>query len=89
MQLLSTVGFPRIGAQRQLKKWVEGYFNEKLSKDVLLQNAAELRKQHWLVQQQNNISFIPSNDFSFYDTFLDTAFLLTCNSGSAPESKTG
>ena len=76
MQLLSTVGFPRIGAQRQLKKWVEGYFNEKLSKDILLQNVAELRKQHWLVQQQNNISFIPSNDFSFYDTFLDMAFLL-------------
>ena len=76
MQLLSTVGFPRIGAQRQLKKWVEGYFNEKLSKDILLQNVAELRKQHWLGQQQNNISFIPSNDFSFYDTFLDMAFLL-------------
>ncbi|MFZ5989178.1 MAG: 5-methyltetrahydropteroyltriglutamate--homocysteine S-methyltransferase [Bacillota bacterium] len=76
MQLLSTVGFPRIGAQRELKKWVEGYFNEKISKDELLCNAAELRKRHWLLQKQNGISFIPSNDFSFYDTFLDMAFLL-------------
>ncbi len=76
MNQLSTVGFPRIGAQRQLKKWVEAYFKEKLSMDELQQNAAELRKQHWLLQQQNNIAFIPSNDFSFYDTFLDMAFLL-------------
>ncbi|MCX7658915.1 MAG: 5-methyltetrahydropteroyltriglutamate--homocysteine S-methyltransferase, partial [Oscillospiraceae bacterium] len=76
MQLLSTVGFPRIGAQRELKKWVEGYFNEKVSKDELLCNTADLRKRHWLLQKQNGISFIPSNDFSFYDTFLDMAFLL-------------
>jgi len=76
MNQLSTVGFPRIGAQRQLKKWVEAYFKEKLSMEELQQNAAELRKQHWLLQQQNNITFIPSNDFSFYDTFLDMAFLL-------------
>ncbi|MHB8065840.1 MAG: uroporphyrinogen decarboxylase/cobalamine-independent methonine synthase family protein, partial [Ruminiclostridium sp.] len=76
MQLLSIVGYPRIGSERQLKKWVESYFNEKLSKEELLLNAAELRKQHWLVQQQSNINFIPSNDFSFYDTFLDMAYLL-------------
>lgn len=76
MQLLSIVGYPRIGAERQLKKWVESYFNEKISKEELLRNAAELRKQHWLVQHQSNINFIPSNDFSFYDTFLDMAYLL-------------
>lgn len=76
MQLLSTAGFPRIGAQRQLKRWVEGYLDGKLSKDELLANASGLRKQHWLVQKRNGIDFIPSNDFSYYDTFLDMAFLL-------------
>lgn len=73
---LSTVGFPRIGARRELKKWVEGFFNGKLAEEGLLRNAAGLRKQHWLLQQRSGIDFIPSNDFSFYDTFLDTAFLL-------------
>ncbi|AEG59161.1 5-methyltetrahydropteroyltriglutamate--homocysteine S-methyltransferase [Desulforamulus ruminis] len=76
MQLLSTVGYPRIGAQRELKKWVESYFNGKLSKEELLQKAAEIRKQHWSLQAEKGVYFIPSNDFSFYDTFLDTAFLL-------------
>lgn len=76
MFLLSTVGFPRIGAQRQLKKWVEGYLSGKLSQEELLHNAFELRKQHWLLQWQNHIDFIPSNDFSFYDTFLDMAFCI-------------
>jgi 5-methyltetrahydropteroyltriglutamate--homocysteine methyltransferase len=76
MQLLSNVGFPRIGARRQLKKWTEGYFNGELSQDELLHNAATLRKENWLIQEEKNVNFIPSNDFSFYDTFLDTAFLI-------------
>ena len=76
MQHLSIIGFPRIGDQRQLKRSTEGYFKKKISKEELLKSAEELRKNHWQKQQQNNIKFIPSNDFSFYDTFLDMAFLL-------------
>lgn len=76
MQLLSTVGYPRIGAQRELKKWVESYFHKNISQEELLKNAAAIRKRHWSVQKEKGIDFIPANDFSFYDNFLDTAFLL-------------
>ncbi len=76
MNKISVVGYPRIGVRRELKKWAEGYFNGKISKEELLENSADLRKQQWKLQKAKGIDFIPSNDFSFYDTFLDTACLL-------------
>lgn len=81
MQKISVAGYPRIGAHRELKKWVEGYLAGKVSKEELLENSTELRKQQWLLQKGKGIDYIPSNDFSFYDTFLDTALLL----GIVPE----
>ncbi|HOJ11337.1 MAG TPA: 5-methyltetrahydropteroyltriglutamate--homocysteine S-methyltransferase [Clostridiales bacterium] len=81
MQKISVVGYPRIGIRRELKKWVEGYFKGKISKEQLLKNSAKLRVQQWLLQKDKGIDFIPSNDFSFYDMFLDTACLL----GVVPE----
>jgi 5-methyltetrahydropteroyltriglutamate--homocysteine methyltransferase len=76
MTQLSVVGFPRIGAGRELKKWTESFFAGRLSADELQQNAAGLRTRHWLLQRENGIDFIPSNDFSFYDGMLDMAYLL-------------
>ena len=76
MQRLSIVSYPRIGAQRELKRWVEDYFNRKTTKDDLLSRSAELKKRQWAFQAEKGIDFIPSNDFSLYDGFLDTAFLL-------------
>lgn len=81
MQRISVVGFPRLGARRELKKWVEGYLSGKLSKQELLANSADLRRRQWLLQKEKGIDYIPSNDFSFYDTILDTACLL----GIVPE----
>ncbi len=81
MQRISVVGFPRLGARRELKKWVEGYLNGKISKQELLANSADLRRRQWLLQKEKGIDYIPSNDFSFYDTILDTACLL----GIVPE----
>ncbi len=78
MQRLSVAGYPRIGAQRELKNWVEGYFKGKILEQELQENSLRLKKRHWLEQKQSGIDFIPSNDFSFYDTFLDTAYLLNC-----------
>lgn len=81
MQKISVIGYPRIGAHGELKKCVEGYFEGKISKEELLKNSTELRKQQWLFQKEKGIDFIPSNDFSFFDTFLDTACML----GAIPE----
>jgi len=81
MQKLSITGYPRIGAQRELKKWCEAYFQGQMGKEALLAAAAGLRKEQWQFLAQKQISFIPANDFSFYDGVLDTAFLL----GLVPE----
>ncbi len=72
----AVIGYPRVGKLRELKFVSEKYFRNEVSEQELKNTAAELRKQHWLIQKENNIDFIPSNDFSFYDNMLDTAFLL-------------
>lgn len=72
----SVVGFPRIGKLRELKFLSEKYFKKEIGKDELFENAKELRKEHWLYQKTAGIDYISSNDFSFYDNMLDTAFLL-------------
>lgn len=72
----AVIGYPRVGKLRELKFVSEKYFRNEVSEQELKNTATELRKQHWLVQKENNIDFIPSNDFSFYDNMLDTAFLL-------------
>ena len=72
----SVVGYPRVGALRELKFSSERYFKEEISSDELQTIAGNLRSTHWNTQQNHGIDFIPSNDFSFYDTVLDTAVLL-------------
>ena len=69
----SVIGFPRIGALRELKFAEEKYFKGEISADELKALARQLRIKH--LNLQKNIDFIPSNDFSFYDNLLDTAVL--------------
>lgn len=70
------LGYPRIGAKRELKFALEDYWSGKISQDTLLLKAKELRKEHWLIQQQKGIELIPTNDFSLYDQVLDLSFIL-------------
>ena len=71
----SVIGYPRVGAHRELKFASERYFNGTATRAELLSSAADLRRIHWLKQQEHQINWIPSNDFSFYDNILDTAVL--------------
>ncbi|MDR2587361.1 MAG: 5-methyltetrahydropteroyltriglutamate--homocysteine S-methyltransferase, partial [Coriobacteriales bacterium] len=77
----SIVGYPRIGANRELKFWTEAYFRGDIAADELLANAKALRLAQWQKQQGSGIDHIPSGDFSFYDGVLDTAVLL----GAVPQ----
>lgn len=72
----AVAGYPRIGTLRELKFALEKYFRKETSADELTQTAKELRKIHWLTQKEAGIDYITSNDFSYYDIVLDTAFLL-------------
>ncbi|MBO9596558.1 MAG: 5-methyltetrahydropteroyltriglutamate--homocysteine S-methyltransferase, partial [Cohnella sp.] len=71
----SIIGYPRVGASRELKFASENYFKGRLSIDELIRTGSDLRAAHWGIQRDNGIAFIPSNDFSFYDGVLDTACL--------------
>ncbi len=79
--LATNLGFPRIGAMRQLKKALESYWAKEISKDALLAVGKELRAMHWRLQKQAGIDHIPSNDFTFYDHVLSTAVLV----GAVPD----
>ena len=77
----ANLGFPRIGAHRELKNALEKYWSGAISAEDLSITAASLRARHWFVQQKAGIDHIPSNDFSLYDQMLDTIVLL----GAVPE----
>lgn len=72
----SIIGYPRIGALRELKFACEKYFRESISAEELFNTAKEIRKSQWEQQKETGLDFIPSNDFSFYDNVLDTAVML-------------
>lgn len=72
----SVIGFPRIGTLRELKFAEERYFKQEIDQAELLETVKDLRKTHWQTQKNAGIDFISCNDFSFYDTLLDTAQLL-------------
>ena len=69
-------GYPRIGENRELKKALEAYWVQDISIDELKKTAFVLRKTHWLFQKEAGIDFISVNDFSYYDTMLDTCIML-------------
>ncbi|SFV02487.1 5-methyltetrahydropteroyltriglutamate--homocysteine S-methyltransferase [Butyrivibrio sp. INlla21] len=71
----AVIGYPRVGKDRELKFASEKYFKNEISEKELKEIAQELRKEHLAIQKENNIDFISSNDFSFYDNMLDTAVL--------------
>ena len=72
----AVIGYPRIGLNRELKIIVEKYLNGQIDQTSLLNQTKELRRRHWLDQDNQKIDFISSNDFSLYDNVLDTAILL-------------
>lgn len=72
----SVVGYPRIGAQRELKFALESFFKGSLAVEKLEKIAKDLRISHWRSQKDAGVDFIPSNDFSYCDGMLDTAVML-------------
>ena len=81
-QLVShTLGFPRIGAQRELKTAQETYWKGELSKDKLLAEGKRLRALHWNVQRDAGLSFVATGDFAWYDQVLNTSLML----GAVPQ----
>ena len=71
-----TIGYPRIGPKRELKKALEKFWKGEIKEAELQKTSRDLRAQNWKTQKENGIDLITSNDFSFYDQVLDMACLL-------------
>ena len=67
------LGFPRIGARRELKQALESFWKGETAADALHATAAALRERHWRLAQAAGADSVPCNDFSLYDHALDTA----------------
>jgi 5-methyltetrahydropteroyltriglutamate--homocysteine methyltransferase len=81
MSLSNVAGFPRIGAQRELKFSTEGYWRGDVPEPELLEEAKRIRLENWRFMQEAGVDLIPSNDFSLYDHVLDAIALV----GAVPD----
>lgn len=71
----SIVAYPHIGKERELKYLLEKYWRKEISAATLEKEAAALRQVHWQNQVDGALDYLTINDFSLYDTVLDTACL--------------
>jgi 5-methyltetrahydropteroyltriglutamate--homocysteine methyltransferase len=83
MATTHNLGFPRIGAKRELKFALESYWKGESSLSALKTLGTQLRQRHWA--HQADLGFAAAGDFSFYDQLLDMSFTL----GNLPERVQG
>ena len=76
MTVMHNLGFPRMGAKRELKKAVESYWKGEIKQDELLATGRQIRARHWQIQRQAGIDLIPVGDFAWYDQMLNMTALL-------------
>ncbi|RON75261.1 5-methyltetrahydropteroyltriglutamate--homocysteine S-methyltransferase [Pseudomonas fluorescens] len=70
MALAHSLGFPRIGRDRELKKAQEAFWKGELNEAGLRDVGRELRKVHWNLQKNAGIDLLPVGDFAWYDQVL-------------------
>ncbi|MBN3168940.1 5-methyltetrahydropteroyltriglutamate--homocysteine S-methyltransferase [Pectobacterium brasiliense] len=71
-----TLGFPRVGLRRELKKAQENYWAGNATQEALLTVGRELRARHWQQQKDAGVDLLPVGDFAWYDHVLTTSLLL-------------
>ncbi len=70
------LGFPRIGARRELKRALEDYWSGAISPRQLIAIGNSLKETHWKIQRDAGLSYVTTGDFSLYDHMLDTSVML-------------
>jgi 5-methyltetrahydropteroyltriglutamate--homocysteine methyltransferase len=75
------LGFPRIGARRELKTAVEAHWKGALAEPALRETGAELRRRHWALQKAAGLDFVSVGDFAWYDHLHNATALFS----AAPE----
>lgn len=75
MAVAHSLGFPRIGGDRELKKALESYWKGDLDEAGLRQVGRELRAAHWQLQADAGIELLPVGDFAWYDQVLSHSLM--------------
>jgi 5-methyltetrahydropteroyltriglutamate--homocysteine methyltransferase len=70
MALSHSLGFPRIGRDRELKKALEAHWKGELDEAGLRAVGQRLRAEHWQLQKDAGIDLLPVGDFAWYDQVL-------------------
>ncbi|WP_404343441.1 5-methyltetrahydropteroyltriglutamate--homocysteine S-methyltransferase [Vreelandella venusta] len=76
MTVSHILGYPRIGAQRELKKVTEAYWKGDVSRNELEAAGQALRLAHWQTQQAAGLDMVSVGDFAFYDQVLNVSVML-------------
>lgn len=71
MTKVSSLGYPRLGENREWKKLIESYWAQKISQEDLFAEAKQLRLAFLKKQADAGLDLIPVGDFSLYDQILD------------------
>lgn len=78
--ITNVLGYPRMGAHRELKKAVESFWKGDIDAATLKQITSQIKHENWQMMQKAGVDLIPSNDFSLYDHILD----MTLTVGAIP-----
>ena len=70
------LGFPRIGAHRELKFAQEAFWRGESDEAALRGVAKDLRNRHWTLQRAAGLDFVTVGDFAYYDQMLNLSALL-------------
>ncbi|MGH8803444.1 MAG: 5-methyltetrahydropteroyltriglutamate--homocysteine S-methyltransferase [Polaromonas sp.] len=73
-----TLGFPRMGAHRELKFALEKHWRGEIDAAALEAVGAGLRERHWAAQRAAGLDFVTVGDFAFYDHVANHIQLLGC-----------
>ncbi|OFJ48950.1 5-methyltetrahydropteroyltriglutamate--homocysteine S-methyltransferase [Janthinobacterium lividum] len=72
------LGFPRIGAARELTLALESHWAGELSEAALEETGQQLRARHWAQQRDAGLDYVSVGDFAFYDQMANHIQLLGC-----------
>jgi 5-methyltetrahydropteroyltriglutamate--homocysteine methyltransferase len=67
----ATLGYPRIGKNREVKKALEAFWSNKSDAETLLQTVREVESANWKTQLEDGIDRIGIGDTTLYDHVLD------------------
>ena len=75
---IHTLGFPRMGAQRELKFALERHWRGEIDATALETTGRELRARHWAIQREVGLDFVSVGDFAFYDHVANHIQMFGC-----------